>query len=339
MIGRSLAAVALFAAVIAASCARAPIDCGNAAADRKAADCAAWLIFAQINQRAAAGSPFAQWETWGEAKDVFNPSGPVWPKKLDPEKHLRPLRQLENLPDKLALPNSEARVNPATFEFVRDNGYWNVDGLRKIRREGVDFPKTSIEVKAVWEDVASIPENQRDRFHWQKSASTHQPIRLTGLHMTSKILPNWLWATWIHESDTYPTNDRFGYPDGKLSKDLEKVLRHYNVPREWWHYRLVGTQTDFVSSTGAPLKLGNPQIEGNEAAESSCMTCHAMARVDDGANIYRGGRCCCCTGCGLVGAPVENSFLNKTQLDFVWSFVEIRSSGVDRCPDPAHQCP
>jgi hypothetical protein len=340
MTARLTVTAILAAGLLLTGCGGPPAACGNPATDAKAADCAAWLIFVQINQRAAAGSPFSQWEKWATSKDVFNPKGPVWPEEGVQEKRLETLRQLGDARI-LSRPRFEVRLNRPTFDFIQRKGYWNEAGLLEIYKNGVDFPETSIEVKAAWTDAASVPENERSLYHWQTSAVTHAPVKLTGFHMTSKIIPNWLWATWIHESNNYPIRDRFGYPDGKRSTELEKLLRYYNLPPEWGHYRLVGTQTDFVTSTGVPVKLGNPEIEGGNAPHSSCMTCHAMARVDDRAIIFRGGKCCWINQTHQIGPPHGNAFENMTQLDLVWSFMEITNgASIDRCTkDYLQQCP
>jgi hypothetical protein len=330
-------------AAVLAGCGR-PAPCGDPATDRKAADCVAWLTFAQVNQRAAIGSNDSQWERWAEATDVFNVKGPVWPGNGPVKKRLRPLKQdakLANktLPRPLNGDDSEIRMNRATFDFIQSNAYWNQEGLNAIYRDGVDFPKESVELKAVWEDDADGAGAQRGEYHWQRGDGGNGAIRLTGLHMTSKVIPNWLWATWKHEStQDDPSDDRFGYPSGKRSPELEKFFAYYHVPREWLHYRLIGTQTEFVDAKGVPQKLGNSKIELEAARSSSCITCHALARVSEQGYIFEGNKPCCAAGCcgciagSLTGAPAPTSFEGMRQLDFVWSFVEINGPYTQHCP-------
>jgi hypothetical protein len=225
----------------------------------------------------------------------------------------------------------EVRLNRPTFDFIAGNAYWNKDGLKEMYRRGVDFPKESILVKAAWVPDTDAIAQHAGEYHWQFKA-THEAVRLVGFHMTSKILPKWLWATWKHESAPDPTNDTFGYTGGKRSTELDELFASYNVPSEWRHYRLIGTQTEFVDSIGTQTKLGNSahDLEGHRAAFSSCVTCHAMARVDDQGVVYeRLAKCCkhpaCCTCADypLLGAPVAESFEGKRQLDFVWAFQRI----------------
>ncbi|MCV0424738.1 MAG: hypothetical protein K5905_04655 [Roseibium sp.] len=54
------------------------------------------------------------------------------------------------------------------------------------------------------------------------------------------------------------------------------------VPEDaaWRSYRLKGTQTDFVSSTGRATLLGNSVTEAGLVNTSSCISCHARAAID-----------------------------------------------------------
>jgi hypothetical protein len=45
----------------------------------------------------------------------------------------------------------------------------------------------------------------------------------------------------------------------------------------WKSYRLKGTQTNFVTSTGRPTRLGNSVTEAGFTNSASCITCHARA--------------------------------------------------------------
>jgi hypothetical protein len=51
----------------------------------------------------------------------------------------------------------------------------------------------------------------------------------------------------------------------------------------WRSYRLKGTQTDFVTPTGRPTRLGNSVTEAGFVSTASCITCHARAgATEDG---------------------------------------------------------
>lgn len=321
-------ALVVFAGVLA-GCGE-PVACGHPSSSQWAADCTAWSLFAQINRRAANGA-YAQWELWPEVSQVFGSKPPEWPSAPPGDKRLRMLLQFKVDEDvRLRAPlggeNTEARMNRATFDFIKSNGFWNREGLKVIAQRGVDFPKDSIEVKAAWEpDVDGA--GARGDYHVQHKAPDHATIRLTGFHLTSKVIPNWLWATWKHESTSEdPSDDSFGYPGGKRSAELDRLFAYHNVGPEWQHYRLIGSQSDFVKSTGEAVLLGNSKLELGLARTTSCMTCHAMARVDETGRLYKGVKCVCGSdldGCKFRGAPIAATFEGLTQLDFVFSFREI----------------
>jgi hypothetical protein len=52
--------------------------------------------------------------------------------------------------------------------------------------------------------------------------------------------------------------------------------------RAWRSYRLKGTQTDYSSFTGRPLRLGGSVSEAGFVNSSSCVSCHARAAVREG---------------------------------------------------------
>lgn len=47
----------------------------------------------------------------------------------------------------------------------------------------------------------------------------------------------------------------------------------------WRSYRLKGTQTDFVTATGVPTRLGNSVTEAGFVNSASCLSCHSRAAV------------------------------------------------------------
>jgi len=50
--------------------------------------------------------------------------------------------------------------------------------------------------------------------------------------------------------------------------------------RAWRSYRLKGSQTDFVTSTGRPTRLGNSVTEAGFVNNASCISCHSRAAID-----------------------------------------------------------
>jgi hypothetical protein len=77
-----------------------------------------------------------------------------------------------------------------------------------------------------------------------------------------------------------------------ISEPLDAILSAYQIgtssginrtgrptPRDfaWRSYRLKGTQTDFVTPSGHPTRLGNSVTEAGFVNTASCITCHARA--------------------------------------------------------------
>ncbi len=122
---------------------------------------------------------------------------------------------------------------------------------------------------------------------------------LAGIHISSKLYPNWLWATF--EPQFAPTNpnrcnptlysscsDSWGSDPAastgsstKLTPALAALMQAAKLPAAFQNYRLVGTQTDFVDKN--TTLLGNSFTEFNagvSALQASCITCHSYARLN-----------------------------------------------------------
>lgn len=147
----------------------------------------AWRLFvalnwpANVSQRQAdptkklgADGPVT-WETWKNAREVFLPKGvdpgpwlggpspataPTMQRfeTLPLQQQIR-LRKLEKMglkpmfdPVAAARSINETRLNQETFEFVRVNEFYNLDGQLKAYDQGaeVSFPKAAKEIKAQW---------------------------------------------------------------------------------------------------------------------------------------------------------------------------------------------
>lgn len=205
---------------------------------------------------------------------------------------------------------NENHLNMAAYEFIRNNELYHIGGQEKIfqaaldlrriardkydndpsglppppyqyRKKLIDFPAMAKEVKAQWRPIS---ETDKPRYRWVEfvdGSGARQLYGLTALHITTKDLPNWLWATFEHidnekrsgaEPHLLSSNDssagQKGYPEGLGIEGTR-----------WENYRLRGTQIDFVDSTGSPTLLANSQIEEEFQTSSSCITCHAMASI------------------------------------------------------------
>jgi hypothetical protein len=179
--------------------------------------------------------------------------------------------------------NNETRMNKAAFKFIVDNKLYYVEGQECFHDAGkkVVFPQEAMEIKAQWRvlgDVNKVPKETLDKYHW--AVYNGKVFGLSGLHITTKDLPNWLWATFEHVDNPIPELpdvDRSGYPPSKLGMPLPPVLKN----TKWEYYRLRGTITDFTSSKGETTILGNTQIEQGFQMSSSCISCHARATIGD----------------------------------------------------------
>lgn len=360
----------------------------------------AWELFAQLNRPAGKSDGAltwpegtVQWETWALARKVYaNPdAAPTWDdaRKADEEAEKRfdamPLQQfalIEGSPHRdrakpltarldeqssragfvdPATDLDEVRMNRSAFDYVVRNEMFNVEGQEKMfgTRTKVDFPVETVEVKAVWK---RIEHGQRGRYHSAslKRGGKDEVWGLIALHITTKDLPNWFWATWEHEDNpqreaVVPSQDRFGAERDAAgtwrgpSKALRDLLAARGVvakgdadkPSKWHHYVLRGTQIDFTDSFGKPTILANSIIEEGFQETSSCITCHAKASI--GAKKRRSNdinrigifesesppR-------GAIGSPQPNWFGNPLtappsttfwQTDFVWSVFRARRKG------------
>jgi hypothetical protein len=244
----------------------------------------------------------------------------------------------------------ETHMNRSTYEFLKQNCLWSFDGLSRYAKAVLDgkkpplaFPTESIEVKAVWVQFTAddLKSNRQLKYYTGKDDSGNT-YGLTALHILTKDVPNWFWATFHHieepDNSANEVADTYGRP-----KELDSTV--------WGNYELGGTQTDFVSSTGQPTVLSDYYIEFG-FTRSSCITCHANAhanpepeRTPDG-KLARDdkGRIIAATDgpqqTGDIGLPRPDLF-NKNdvpffaQSDFLWSIPfrarEETKSPPDRC--------
>lgn len=292
-----------------------------------------WTIFVRICQKANVQhgqSNNAIWETWPDdpytypnSPDLKDP--PVWPADTSvlKQKVLEPIQQLLFLNQKklnlknahiMIAPengaNEETRRNPASFNFIINNGLWYKQGLATVfnKRIGnggtsydpLDFPVDAIEVKAVWRKISK---DSMAYFHWNYD-NTGTLYGLIAFHIMTKAIPNWTWATWEWTGnparcDDMGCHDAFGvtpanvnpnqqpnqgYPGGTLTNGLAQLFSAFGLSDEWKNYRLKGSQTDRIDATGRTTLVGNSITEEGFVASSSCMTCHSVASFDQAGN-------------------------------------------------------
>lgn len=272
--------------------------------DMQKPDEAAWRIFSEIN-RPTKGVPF--WRTWPEQAQVYpadpNPEAPPkWQDIADPEPILRvrpsvqqQLQQghvnaaLEDLTDPCTALNKaqseEVRINQQTFDYLIANNLWYVEGKAKAFANDlvVNFPSNAREIKANWVKLAK---SQAGQFVTAEDSSG-QLWGLVAMHIVSKEVPNWVWATFEHVTNPcyskyLEAQDRFGLTaGGKPSPALIEMFKNYGLDVALYsNYRLDGAQVNFTDPTGRPIILGNSVTEFGFQTTASCMTCHARATTD-----------------------------------------------------------
>ena len=311
-----------------------------------------WEVFVKICAPAKDGTNNAIWETWATDEDTFPQQPqpgqpPKWP-AAPKSKRLTESRQgkaFEALKRRMGVHpgnrislggGQEIRRNREAFDFIADHELWHLDGILAAFARGdvINFPKESIEIKAQWKPIA---ETEKPKFHWNIDAAGTL-YGLTALHITTKDIPNWYWATFEHVDNPnrgidQGCRDNFGVDppnscNGSPSKALLDMMSKCGLPDAWKNYRLVDSQVDFVDATGRALIVGNSIIEGGFESTSSCITCHSRAAIEkDGlflefftSNPFG----------GHIGAPDPEWFYNADgtrkamQLDFVWGFLAAR---------------
>ena len=259
----------------------------------------------------------------------------------------------------------EVRRNLASCKFIRDNKlYTQADLAKAFTGPTITFPKDAVELKMDWMPVDTVAAWLNNNGESVNGASvtadfvrrnyftTKQPdgteYAMVSMHISTKDRPNWLWATFEHQSnpgrcDTTGCYDEFGiipsrakippqqvantqYPDCAKSPALATQFASAGLSQVWNNYCLKGTQIDFVSTQATkgqqPLLDGDSVIERITANvpmnQSSCISCHAYATFgSDGCVFFA-------TNPGLASpAPIGNVTPQTGQksYDFVWGLI------------------
>jgi hypothetical protein len=204
----------------------------------------------------------------------------------------------------------EVFVDPSEAGFINSNGLMTLSGQLKwsgsTGKTTIDTPTTSVEIKADWLPAASL----KTPFTCSNPPSgvyaetiDGKCYALVGMHLTSKLLTNWLWATFEPQnSTTNPNrcdpalyddcNDQWGSSPAQTGKGgtsqatqaLINLMTQAGLPKVFQNYRLTGVETAYMNGSQANL-LGNSFVELNARVpphQASCMTCHAQANVTKG---------------------------------------------------------
>jgi cytochrome c peroxidase len=353
----------------------------DAAAAAAYSDEYAWRLFVSLNwpadtrthapdllARFGADKPVV-WETWLSIGHVYLEGGVdpgPWTANrapLTPERRFETFsrQDLQNLrhvvagvmvpvvdPIASARRLTEIHMNRTAFEFVRDQELFNIEGQMRARASdhAISFPYGARDVKAKWRPIS---ESERSRYHTLTltlADGTRRLYGLTGLHIASKDLPNWFWATFEHvdnptlrdnEGWQLPSRDRFAC--GSEHLDCNRAPAGIGLEGTvWQHYRLRGTLIDYANAQGEPQRLANSELESGMQRSASCITCHARAAIGVvGGEAVRlpvfdssGESPDPLTRRGFIGVPDETWYAAQPggdgrrfqRLDFVWSMIK-----------------
>jgi hypothetical protein len=259
----------------------------------------------------------------------------------------------------------EVRMNRSTYETIKKNDLYSVEGVEAAARTAmanhsrslVTFEPSSKEVKVRWIRLPACDDGSacadKARYHWRTVLNPNTKKRetwgLASLHVITKDLPNWFWADFGHidcETLAGPCKDQGSENDPPEPaktplRDSTTLTSNGERPEtqgsKWRFYRLRGAQIDFVSTGGIANIVSNPVIESG-FQQSSCMTCHSYASSaargatlpDSGSRIAKGAR----TQLGLAGIRNIGSQAGDTGVPACARFFTPGGSKTGTCPDP-----
>jgi hypothetical protein len=213
----------------------------------------------------------------------------------------------------------EVFVSPVEAAFVKGNlatlvaqqTYGNErGGMINFPGTGTNDPRLdldSLEVKVDWVPVTSY---NNPTFACPDPTSSLYTETINGtcyalaaIHITSKVMPRWLWATFEPNNnvtnpnrcdpklygaclDPWGTTSNRPYGKGQAaqqSQELHQAIAEAHLNPAFNNYFLTGVQTEFVDNYGKPIQLGNSFVEFNQGVppgKSSCITCHQYAHFD-----------------------------------------------------------
>lgn len=193
--------------------------------------------------------------------------------------------------------DEEVRMNQQSFDFIRTRRLYSRNVLEKMASQDVvtlDFPRAGKEIKAHW-ILLKNPAADRARYHTGVGPDGKE-YGLVALHIITKDLPRWFWATFEHVDN-----------ETRHSKDMPAQFAGWTLrPRDafacptkadncgkppagiglegtkWRNYVLKATQTDWVDLVGRPTRVVNSKIEGVFIQnKSSCISCHSLALIGE----------------------------------------------------------
>jgi hypothetical protein len=187
----------------------------------------------------------------------------------------------------------EIRQNQSTFDLIVKHDLYYVQGqIEYAKSKGdVKFDASAMEVKPSWRwlDTTKPGCQTQDYFtanaYWAEKDSSGNftgwktgLAGLTGLHILTKALPQWVWITFEQVNNGTCTDVKRLTPIPADIAAVNKRMQTLLSGTKWKNYELVGVQID-AGTTDNPVVLANTQIESAFQSRSSCLTCHAIASV------------------------------------------------------------
>jgi hypothetical protein len=271
----------------------------------------------------------------------------------------------------------EVRRNRSSFSYIVSHGLNLQAGiLNAIPGPVIQFPTDAVELKMDWIPVATLKT-------WLNSNGVATPAgfvegnyyvtnsggtqyALLSMHISTKQLPEWLWATFENQynpgrCDTMGCYDEFGttaalstilphqtpppggtqnqYPACAKSTDLAQLFSAAGLGTMWNSYCLKASQIDYLSTQDATM--GKALLNGDSVIErlvasvpiqnSSCITCHAYAGTKANGCVDLSGN----PGLqpagptGLVNWPY---MATQKSYDFVWGVINVNFMRSSVCP-------
>jgi hypothetical protein len=232
----------------------------------------------------------------------------------------------------------EIIMNEDMFSYILSNGIYNINGQQAMAQANrpTDFPWNAFELKTSWIWIGSDSRYQqlKDKFYivnayYALADGSGKPnglyqvgrAALTGMHITSKPVPQWFWVTFQNVNDAQYTQITNKLPIAPAVTQANQKYRNVlkGMGSIFANYQLMGTQWQFVDSAGKALLLANSQIESAFQLASSCTTCHATASYSTTQGYFNlvkqqnGGFTY------YTGQPPVDQLKAYNTLDFIWS--------------------
>jgi hypothetical protein len=227
----------------------------------------AWEWFIALNMPLTGSAP-KLWESWRQTSSVYLPDGqkpPPWGQTPAPPATVITQARQQGLNTNLPFHNLDSEVqvdglalrdkltpaqnvryqllmNQDTFQYVYENGLYNVNGQATLAQNGkpANFPSTSFELKTSWIWIGSneVYNQLKDKFYivnayYALVDGSGKPnglyrvgrAALSGMHIISKPVPQWLWTTFQNVNDAQYTQATNKLPISNATQQANQKFR------------------------------------------------------------------------------------------------------------------